>query len=107
MQYAVAAPTKEDEKSTASIHVKKGYQYLDWWLDSQMRLDEHTDKIARLLTGASLRVVNIKGSPGGLPVRTIFQLCSSLALSHSGPPQHPQVDRLQRKMNRAVKQLAG
>ena len=67
MQYTVAAPTKEDEKSTATIHVKKGYQYLGWWLDSQLRLDEHTDKIARPLTGAAARVVNMGGRPVGLP----------------------------------------
>ena len=111
MQYTVAAPTKEDEKSTATIHVKKGYQYLGWWLDSQLRLDEHTDKIARLLTGAAARVVNMGGRPGGLPVRTTFQLWSSLALSHmhgsAAPLSTLQVDKLQRKMNRAVKQLAG
>ena len=73
-QYTVAAPTKEDKKTRATIHIKKGYQYLGWWLDSQLRLDEHTDKIARLLTGAAARVVNMGGRPGGLPVRTTFQL---------------------------------
>ena len=30
MKYTVAAPSKEDEKSTAPIHVKSGYQYLGW-----------------------------------------------------------------------------
>ena len=95
----------------ATIHVKKGYQYLGWWLDSQLRLDEHTDKIARLLTGAAARVVNMGGRPGGLPVRTTFQLWSSLALSHmhgtAALLNRTQIDKLQRKMNRAVKQLAG
>jgi hypothetical protein len=109
MQYTVAAPTKEDEKSTATFHVKKGYQYLGWWLDSQLRLDRHTDKIARLLT--AVRVVNMRGRPGELPVRTTFQLWSSQALSHMHGTvallSILQVDRLQRKMNRAVKQVAG
>ena len=110
-RYMVAAPTTDNPHLRAQIHVKKGYQYLGWWLDRQLLLDEHTDKIARLMTGAAARVVNMGGRPGGLPVRTTFQLWSSLALSHlhstAALLSSTQIGRLQTKMDLSVRQLAG
>ena len=56
-------------------------------------------------------VVNIGVRPGGLAIRTIFQLWFSLALFNIHGTATlliiAHVYGLQRKMNRAVKQLAG
>ena len=109
--YTVASPKHAGDMSRARIHVKQGYQYLGWWLDKELTLQEHTDRIGRLLVGAAARVVRMGGRPGALPVRTTFLLWSSLALSHvhgsAALLSRQQVDRLQQKMRAAVRQMSG
>ena len=84
---------------------------MGWWLDKDLTLQEHTDRICRLLVGAAARVVRMGGRPGALPVRTTFLLWSSLALSHvhgnAALLSQQQVTRLQQKMRAAVRQMAG
>ena len=109
--YTVASPKSAGDQSRAQIHVKQGYQYLGWWLDKDLTLQEHTDRICRLLVGAAARVVRMGGRPGALPVRTTFLLWSSLALSHVHGSvsllSRQQVAQLQQKMRAAVRQMAG
>ena len=109
--YDVASPKSIGDPHRARIHVKQGYQYLGWYLDKELTLQEHTQKLCRLLVGAAARVVGMGGRPGALPVRTTFMLWSSLALSHvhggAALLSPSQVDRLQRKMRAAVRQMAG
>jgi hypothetical protein len=92
MQYTVVSPTKEDEKSTATIHVEKGYQYLGWWIDSHLRLDEHTDKIARLLTGAAARGQHGGHSRRAPDTNNIPAVVIAVLITRAwniGSPQHP------------------
>ena len=84
---------------------------MGWWLDKDLTLQEHTERLCRLLVAAAARVVAMGGRPGALPARTTFLLWSSLALSHvhggAALLSQPQVERLQKKMRAAVRQLAG
>ena len=109
--YTVASPKHAGDMLRARIHVKQGYQYLGWWLDRELTLQEHTERICRLLVGAAARVVRMGGRPGALPVRTTFLLWSSLALSHvhgsAALLSRQQVGRLQQKMRAAVRQMSG
>ena len=109
--YTVPLPTRENPAATAIIGVVDGYPYLGWWLDKYLTLDKHTTDICRKVSSATARVARMGGRPGGLPIRTTFQLWSALALPYVYGSvallSHAQVDRIQHRLLEAVRQLAG
>ena len=109
--YSVPLPTRENPASTTDIGVVQGYPYLGWWLDKDLTLDQHTTNICRKVSSATARVTRMGGRPGGLPVRTTFQLWSALALPYvygsAALLSNAQIERIQHRLLEAVKQMAG
>ena len=93
------------------LHVKQGYQYLGFWLDAGLTFDEQATRVANKLIGGSARVVAMGGRPGGLPIRSRFQLWSALALTHlhgsAALLSEDQIQMLQRRMDTSVQQMVG
>ena len=67
--------------------------------------------MANKLIGGSARVVAMGGRPGGLPIRSRFQLWSALALTHlhgsAALLSEDHIQMLQRRMDTSVQQMVG
>ena len=111
VDYKVSAPTFNAPNAVAPIGVVEGYPYLGWHLDKWLTLDQHTKHIAHSVTAATARVVQMGGRPAGLPIRTTFQLWSSLALPYvygaAALLTDKQVQYLQSKIHTGVQQMVG
>ena len=111
--YTVPAPTSPTgcRRDAAHLHVKQGYQYLGFWLDSGLTFDEQATRVANRLVGGGARAAAMGARPGGLPIRSRFQLWSALALPylHSSAAllSNDHIQLLQRRMDNAVRSMVG
>jgi len=81
-QYTVSTPTAADAGHRTKLRVSQGYRYLGWWLDKWLTLRQHVSATVAHVRAETAKVADMGGCPGGLPVRTAFQLWSALVLSH-------------------------
>ena len=98
-------------RDAAPLHVKQGYQYLGFWLDAGLTFDEQATRVANKLVGGGARAAAMGARPGGLPIRSRFQLWSALALPYlhnsAALLSSDHIQMLQRRMDNAVRSMVG
>jgi hypothetical protein len=108
--YTVATPTAAEPHHRTSLRLSQGYRYLGSWIDKWLTFKRMVAEMLSSMSSETDKVAAMGGQPGGLPVRTTFQLWSALVLSHVHPialVSARQVKKLQWALLVSVNKLAG
>jgi hypothetical protein len=109
-EYTIATPTASDPRHRTSLRISPGYRYLGSWIDKWLTFKRMVAEMMSSVSSETDKVAAMGGQPGGLPLRTTFQLWSALVLSHVHPialVSDRQVKKLQWALLESVSKLAG
>ena len=110
-QYSVPSPSSENPSLRTNLRISLGYRYLGAWIDQWLTLKRMVAEILSSISSETDKVAAMGGQPGGLPIRTTFQLWSSLVLSHVYPTiafvSERQAQQIQHALLASVNKLAG
>ena len=110
-QYTVSTPALGQPLCRTNLRVSLGYRYLGAWIDKWLNFKRMVAEMLSSISTGTDKVAAMGGQPGGLPIRTTFQLWSSLVLvyvySTISLVSAAQVLKIQRALLMSVNKLAG
>jgi hypothetical protein len=110
-QYSVPTPTLGQPQGRTNLRISLGYRYLGAWIDKWLTLKRMVAEMLSSISTGTDKVAAMGGQPGGLPIRTTFQLWSSLVLvyvySTISLVSAAQVLKIQHALLMSVNKLAG